>query len=200
MPKNKFLKLFIQSDEEETTEQAQPQTHEAIATTNAKLGIGVDLELAKEMMEEISNGAYTGFFDMVKSMGEYMKDESSCFKAAFTAISKISPTTAEKLMLKVDDCVNGLKAKKAEFLEEVEKKNQEAKSLASDILGKDKQIADLQQQITTLNAEKQSIAGKVKSIQQKVEKAIADYNSTYDAVQSTLQENKKKIGNYLKGA
>ena len=197
---NKFLKFFVASDDPEETE-ATPSPKDAGPYIKPKTVdvSDVNQELFDDLMSSSVNGAYTQFFDMVKSLGDDIKEEAACFKAAFKVICKMSPTSPEKLMLKVDDCMNALKEKKVEFMQGVEEKNAEIKQMSDEVEAKTKEINGLKSQIDSISQDIAATMRKVEAGNKKVESAVAGFNVTYKAVEATLEQNKRKIGNYAKG-
>jgi len=137
-----------------------------------------------------SSGDYARFADMLESLRSTLPDDRICFKAAFTAASKISPMTPQSLIKSLEGCIRVLDEEKARFQSTIQSRQADIDTLR-------KQVQDRNDQIVKLQAEISELLQKINDETGKNEQVGLSFDRALKAARHSFESMIMKVSNYL---
>jgi len=203
-----FKHLLVEDDEdkkEEKDKQEQKSDDKiiekkpepiAVKPTITEVG-GIDKETealrSKLVQSAMANaGDYVKFYDMVESLQSMIPDERTCYKAAFTAVSKISPMTIQGLLTSLEGCVKALDGEIATFQETIQERQ-------TDIDGLRRQIQEKNNQIVKLQNEIKELLSKIDEETRKNDQVGANFDRAIKSAKYNFESMITKVNSYLGG-
>jgi len=203
-----FKHLLIEDDNEDKKEEKDKQEQKsddkiiekkpepiAIKPTITEVGIDKETEAlrSKLVQSAMANaGDYVKFYDMVESLRSMIPDERTCYKAAFTAVSKISPMTVQGLLTSLEGCVKALDEETANFQNTIQGRQEGIDSLKRQIQEKNDQIVKLQNEIKELLA-------KIDEETRKNNQVGANFDRAAKSAKYNFESLVTKVNSYLGG-
>jgi hypothetical protein len=167
----------------------------AITPTTTEVGIDKETEAlrSKLVQSAMSNaGDCVKFYDMVESLRSMIPDERTCYKAAFTAVSKIAPMTVQGLVTSLGGCVKALDGEIATFQEKIQERQ-------TDIDGLRKQIQEKNDQIVKLQNEIKDLLAKIDEETRKNDQVGASFDRAIKSAKYNFESMITKVNSYLGG-
>ena len=211
-PKKKkgFLSFLIENVPETTETVPEPAKTASSVASSTPSQASVDDEIRKEL-ESVLAGCnlpgpdYFEFKESEKEMRQDVPSEPQRYKATFRVLSKMG-VTVDKLIEAANYYIKKLQEHKKQFLEYLEKVNQDkviakqnkAKEIDTQIAQKKDQIAALSKDITALQEQQTVLLNEASTEKTKNDKASLSFDTTFNAVVDSIQQDITKIQTYLK--
>jgi hypothetical protein len=204
--KKKAIPLKKKEEEkpQEIAPEPQPITPSVQSGVSGEVNEDIKEQLTRVLLESNIQGYdYLEFRDSINNMASVIPSEPERFKAAFAAVSSI--VTVEKLVETADFYLSRLASKKTEFEEaaqgmyeqNVTAKEGEISAMDQSIAEKQEQITKLNQEISELQQSKIALQNDAITEKAKIEKVNLDFNTTYDEISRSIEQDKTKISTYL---
>jgi chromosome segregation ATPase len=167
----------------------------AVKPTITEVGIDKETEVLRNKLVQsamANAGDYVKFYDMVESLRSMIPDERTCYKAAFTAVSKISPMTVQGLVTSLEGCVKALDGEITTFQETIQGRQ-------TNIDGLRKQIQEKNDQIVKLQNEVKELLAKIEEETRKNDQVGANFDRATKSAKYNFESMITKINSYLGG-
>lgn len=196
-----------------TAEEAQPEVQPTppppVAPVSQPTGTGeVDENIKEQLVQvllesNVEGYDYLEFRDSINNMQAVIPSEPDRYKAAFAAVSSI--VSVDKLTETADYYLSRLDSKKLEFEEaakamyeqNVTGKEKDVDSIEQSIAEKQEQITRLNQEISELQQSKMGLQNEAINEKAKIEKVNLNFNTTFDEIYKSIEQDKVKINTYL---
>jgi len=166
-----------------------------ITPTITEVGIDKETEALRNKLVQsamANAGDYVKFYDMVESLRSMIPDERTCYKAAFTAVGKISPMTVQGLVTSLEGCVKALDGEIATFQETIQGRQTSIDGLRRQIQEKNDQIVKLQNEVKELLA-------KIEEETRKNDLVGANFDRATKSAKYNFESMITKVNSYLGG-
>ena len=137
-------------------------------------------------------GDYVKFSDMVESLRAMLPNERICYKAAFTAVSKMSPMTIQSLVASLEGCIKALDGEIVTFQNTIQGRQTDIDGLRRQVQGKSDQIVKLQNEIKELLAEVDEETRKNEQVGLNFDRAVKSAKYNFESLIT-------KVNSYLGG-
>lgn len=189
-------KLEQKSDDKIIEKKPEPITVKPTITPTIN-EVGVDKETealrSKLVQSAMANaGDCVKFYDMVESLRSMIPDERTCYKAAFTAVSKIAPMTVQGLVTSLEGCVKSLDGETATFQEKIQERQTSIDGLRRQVQEKNNQIVKLQNEIKEL-------LSKIDEETRKNDQVGANFDRAIKSAKYNFESMITKVNSYLGG-
>ena len=212
--KKGFLSLFVtETEDSEVKAQAtasQTETANVSTPTPHAVAGTIDEDIKKQLLGVLSENNIQGydyfeFRESLQNMKSVIPSEPDRFKAAYAAVASL--VTVDRLVQTADVYVGALQKRKQEFdqytqglmEQKVESKETQAKSIEQDMAKMQEQITKLNQNIVQLQEKKTALLNESVAEKSKIEIVKMNFDITYQAVVSNIEQDKQKIKTYLSG-
>ena len=206
-----FKHLLVEEDDEDKKEEKDKQEQKnekvedkvpakvpepvAVKPTVSEIGMDKETEALHNKLIKTAIGSaedYLKFSDMVESLRSMLPDERTCYKAAFTAVSKTSPITVQSLVASLEGCVKALDEETANFQNTIQGRQEGIDSLKRQIQEKNDQIVKLQNEIKELLA-------KIDEETRKNNQVGANFDRAAKSAKYNFESLVTKVNSYLGG-
>jgi len=150
--------------------------------------------LSNKLIQTVTGNAgdYLKFADMVESLRSMLPDERTCFKAAFTAVSKTSPMTVQSLVTSLEGSIKALDNEVATFQNTMQGRQ-------TDIDGLRRQVQEKSDQIVKLQNEIKELLAKIDEESRKNEQVGLNFDRAVKSAKYNLESLITKVNSYLGG-
>jgi chromosome segregation ATPase len=166
-----------------------------VKPTISETGMDKETEaLSNKLIQTVTGNAgdYLKFADMVESLRSMLPDERTCFKAAFTAVSKMSPMTVQSLVTSLEGSIKALDNEVATFQNTMQGRQ-------TDIDGLRRQVQEKSDQIVKLQNEIKELLAKVDEESRKNEQVGLNFDRAVKSAKYNLESLITKANSYLGG-
>lgn len=163
--------------------------------TISETGMDKEMEALRNKLIQVATGNagdYLKFSDMVESLRAMLPDERTCFKAAFTAVSKTSPMTVQSLVTSLEGSIKALDNEVATFQNTMQGRQTDIDGLRRQVQEKNDQIVKLQNEIKELLAKIDEEARKNEQVGLNFDRAVKSAKYNFESLIT-------KVNSYLGG-
>jgi len=148
-------------------------------------------KLVQTVMENA--GDYIKFSDMVESLRAMIPDERTCYKAAFTAVSKTSSITVDSLVTSLEGSIKALDGEVDKFQNTIQERQADIDNLRKQVQEKNDQIVKLQNEIKELLA-------KIDDETRKNDQVGVNFDRAVKSAKYNFESLITKVNSYLGGS
>jgi uncharacterized protein involved in exopolysaccharide biosynthesis len=200
--------LLVEEDSEDKKEEKDNQEQKSevkvedkapesavLKPTISETGMDKETEALRNKLIQAATGNagdYLKFSDMVESLRAMLPDERTCFKAAFTAVSKTSPMTVQSLVTSLEGSIKALDNEVATFQNTMQGRQTDIDGLRRQVQEKNDQIVNLQNEIKELLAKIDEEARKNEQVGLNFDRAVKSAKYNFESLIT-------KVNSYLGG-